>query len=86
MSIMRIILGLGFVVVGLLAVIFSRKIFFAFGRLPWAEDKLGPTGTLSLIRIIGAAFILLGFFIWTGLFDLIFGGIFRLLFGSLLNQ
>jgi hypothetical protein len=80
---MRIIIGIVFVVAGLLLVIFSRYIFDNFGRLPWAEDKLGPTGTLSLMRIVGALSILLGFFIWTGLFDIIFGGIFELLFGGL---
>jgi len=77
---MRFWIGFFTFVPGIVLIIFSRKIFENFGRIAWAEDKLGPTGTLTLLRLIGVALILFGIFIWTGLFDLIFGGIFRTLF------
>jgi hypothetical protein len=80
---MSIFWGTILVIVGTLMVIFARKIFNAFGRIPWAEEHIGPTGTLSLIRIVGIVLILVGFFLWTGLFGAIFGPILRTLFGGL---
>lgn len=80
---MRIFIGIVLVIAGLLSVIFSQKIYENFGPNRWAEEKLGGGGTVSLLRIVGAILILLGFFIWVGLFDIIFGGIFRTLFGGL---
>jgi len=80
---MQIILGLVLVAAGILLVLLSRKIYENMSAFPWAEDKIGPGGTLTLIRLVGAGAILLGFFIWVGLFDLIFGGIIRTLFGGI---
>jgi len=78
---MRILIGAVLLVAGILLVIFSQKIYNNFGPNRWAEEKLGGGGTVSLLRIVGAILILLGLFIWVGLFDLIFGGIARTLFG-----
>ena len=78
-----IIIGIILVVAGTLAVVFSRYIFENFGRFPWAEDKLGPGGTLTFIRLIGIGVILLGFGLWFGFFQYIFGGIINTLFGGL---
>lgn len=80
---MKFVIGITSLIIGVLLVIFSKYIFDNFGRVAWAEDKLGPTGTLTLIRLIGAGLILFGIFFWTGLFEIIFGGIFRTLFGGL---
>jgi len=79
---MRFFIGVVLLIAGLATVIFSQKIYENFGPSRWAEEKLGGGGTVSLLRIVGAVFILLGFFIWVGLFDLIFGGIFRSIFGG----
>ncbi len=80
---MRILIGIVLVVAGFLTVVFSQKIYNNFGAIRFAEEKLGGGGTVALLRIVGAVLILLGFFIWVGLFDLIFGGIARTLFGGL---
>lgn len=77
---MRFLIGSLLVAIGILLVIFSRKVFDNFGRIRWAEEKLGGAGTLSFIRIIGVVLTLLGFFIWVGLFDIIFGGLVRTIF------
>ena len=79
---MRIFIGAVLLVVGILTVVFSQKIYDNFGPNRWAEEKLGGGGTVALLRIVGAILILLGFFVWVGLFDLIFGGIARTLFGG----
>ena len=73
---MRILIGALLVAVGIVLVLLSRKIYQNMSAFPWAEDKLGPGGTLTLIRLVGVGAILLGFFVWVGLFDLIFGGVF----------
>jgi len=80
---MRVVVGIIAFILGILTVIFSKYIFDNFGRVAWAEDKFGPAGTLTLIRLIGAGLILFGIFFWTGLFEIIFGGIFRTIFGGL---
>lgn len=80
---MRIVIGIVLVAAGIILVLLSRKIYENMSAFPWAEDKFGPGGTLTLIRLVGLAGILLGFFIWVGLFELIFGGIFRTLFGGI---
>lgn len=82
---MRILIGVVLLVAGLLTVIFSQKIYDGFGPIKFAEEKLGGGGTVSLLRIVGAVLILLGLFIWVGLFDIIFGGIFRTIFGGYTN-
>ncbi|MFO0704661.1 MAG: hypothetical protein U0517_01635 [Candidatus Andersenbacteria bacterium] len=83
---MRILIGVILLVAGILLVIFSQKIYENFGPNRWAEEKLGGGGTVSLLRIVGAILILLGLFIWVGLFDLIFGGAIRVLFGGIKNS
>lgn len=83
---MRILIGVVLLVAGILLVVFSQKIYENFGPNRWAEEKLGGGGTVSLLRIVGAILILLGLFIWVGLFDLIFGGALRTLFGGLQNS
>lgn len=78
-----ILVGIILVIVGTLDVIFSRYIFENMSRFPWAEDKLGPAGTLTLLRLIGVGVILFGFMLWFGIFQFVFGGIINTLFGGL---
>ncbi|MFO0702467.1 MAG: hypothetical protein U0514_01105 [Candidatus Andersenbacteria bacterium] len=78
-----VLTGIILVVVGTVTVLVSRYIFENMSRVPWAEDKLGPGGTLTFIRLIGVAVILFGFMLWFGVFTYLFGGIINTLFGSL---
>jgi len=80
------IVGIILVVAGSLTVLFSQKIYENFGHLPWAEDKLGPGGTLTFIRLVGVGVIILGFMLWFGIFQFIFGGIINTLFGGLREE
>jgi hypothetical protein len=64
-------------------VLFSRYLYENFGHLQWAEAKLGPGGTLTFIRLVGIGGIVLGFMLWFGIFQFVFGGIIETLFGGL---
>jgi len=79
---MHIILGLIGIVLSFLLVIYRTQINHFIGGIAWAEQKLGPGGTYTLMVIMG----ILGFFFslmyMTDSFDLIFGGVDVSLFDS----
>ena len=52
-----------------------RTIWFfrMFGRIAWAEDKLGGGGTRFFLKILGLLIIFLGIFTISGIIDDIMG-------------
>jgi hypothetical protein len=66
---LRILLGLGIVVVGAFFVIKTRKILDFFGPISWAEQHLGGGGSALLYKVIGLLFCFVGFMVATDLWN-----------------
>ena len=69
----RIIVGLVFIGLGVVLIIYTEKFLEFFGRIAWAEEHLGSEGgTRIFYKLIGFAFIILAFGIMSGkLFSLL---------------
>lgn len=79
---MRYLLAFIGVAIGGLIVIYSEKLYNAFGPIPWAEAHLGAEGGSRLFyKLIGLAVIFVSFFYMSGILESIFLGIFGRLFG-----
>ena len=80
---MRIVFGLLGIVLSFLLLIYRTQIHHFIGGIAWAEQKLGPGGSYTLMVIVA----ILGFFFsliyMTNSFDLIFGGVEVGLFDSM---
>ncbi|MFH0928640.1 MAG: hypothetical protein V1821_04175 [bacterium] len=71
----RLIFGSFLVVLGFVMV--WRTIIFIniTGKIDWAEEKLGPGGTWSFLKIVGVIVIMLGFMFITNLIENLGGSI-----------
>lgn len=79
---MKFLLSLLAIAVGALIVIYSEKIFKAFGSIPWADKHLGTEGGSRLFyKLIGIAIILVAFLYMSGTLQDIGNAIFGRLFG-----
>jgi hypothetical protein len=69
----RVLIGIGIVLGGFMIVWKSEWILRNFGRVDWAEEHLAIQGGSRLFyKLIGLAFILLGFFVISGIwYDLL---------------
>ena len=78
---MHYLIGLGIALIGIALVIKSQWFFENFGTISWAEEHLGSSGGSRLLyKLIGLAFIFIGFLIITNLFsDFLAGTVGRLL-------
>lgn len=66
---MRILLGLLVAAFGVVLVLKSEWFMQNFGAIPWAEEHLGSSGGSRLMyKLIGLAFIFIGFLLITNLF------------------
>ncbi len=66
---MHYIIGLVVALIGVLLVIKSEWFFENFGSISWAEEHLGTSGGSRLMyKLIGLAFIFIGFLVITNLF------------------
>lgn len=63
---MTILLGLAFLVIGALAVIFAQNIWNFTGAIDFVESKF-PGNTKAFIQLVGIVLILLGILFATGL-------------------
>lgn len=71
----RIIIGLLIAAVGALMVIKSEWFYKNFGSNAWAEEHLGSSGgSRFMYKLIGFAFIFVGFTVVTNLFNAILMG------------
>jgi len=65
----RIVIGVALAGVGTYFVIRTNSILGIFGRVNWAETKIGPGGTYLFYKIMGIIFILIGFIVATNLWN-----------------
>lgn len=65
--IFRIILGLIVMVVGFLMVMRTSVVLKWFGRIPFAEQKLGSGGTHTFYKLLGILIVFIGIFIVTNI-------------------
>jgi len=70
---MEFIIGVIAVVAGAAMVIKTETLIQWFGRLPWAEDKLGPGGTRTFHKLLGLIIIFVGLTLMFGLFEGLLG-------------
>ncbi len=63
---MTILLGLGFLVVGVLLVVFAQQVWNFTGAIDFVESKF-PGNTKAFIQLTGVILILLGILFITGL-------------------
>lgn len=63
---MKYIIGLIFIGLGYLVVWKTTQIVNGFGRIAWAENKLGPGGTFTFYKLFGVGLIVFGFLVMTG--------------------
>lgn len=71
---MTILLGLGFLVVGVLLVVFAQQVWNFTGAIDFVESKF-PGNTKAFIQLTGVILILLGILFITGLGETITGPI-----------
>jgi hypothetical protein len=74
---MKYIVGLLIIAAGTFMVWRTDWMMKNFGRVAWAEQKLGNGGTWSFYKILGVGGIILALLIMTGTFTSILDFIFR---------
>ncbi len=67
--IFRILIGLVLVAIGFFFVWKTRKFMETFGRIEWADAKLGGGGTNLMYKFIGLILIFVGFMVATNLWN-----------------
>lgn len=72
---MRIVLGFIGIILSFLLIIYRVPINHFIGGIGWAERKLGPGGTYTLMILIAVALFFFSLMYMTNSFDLIFSGI-----------
>lgn len=74
---MKIIIGIGLIIIGALIIIYSNKMLEIFGRIPFFERHLGSEGGSRLgYQVIGFLGVIVGLLVMTNSF----GGIIRAIF------
>lgn len=71
----RILIGLALMGLGCLIVWRTGGFVDVLGRSAWAEDKLGPGGTISLYKFVGVGIVFIGILIAAQLHEQLLGGI-----------
>ena len=71
---MRIVIGLIGCVISILIIVKRVSIRGFMGQIDWAERKLGPGGTYTMLVIVGFLGFIFSLMYMTNSFDLIFGG------------
>lgn len=80
--ILRIVLGILGTAIGLILIIKTEWFLENFGRIEWAEQKLGTEGGTRLFyKLFGLIFIFLAFVYMAGLWDEFLNGTLGRLFG-----
>jgi len=76
----RIIIGILMMIGGFLITWKADAVYRIIGQLPIGEKMFGGGGTRFLLKLIGIAFIFVGFFVITKFHERILEGIFGRLF------
>ena len=69
----RILIGLALVLLGGAMVIRTMWFTNFFGRIPWADAKLGGGGTYTLYKFLGIILCFVGFMVATNLWNAFLG-------------
>lgn len=78
---LKVLLGLGIVVFGVLMIFKSEWFLVNFGTVAWAEEKLGSSGGTRLFyKLLGLALIFVGLLIATNMMS----GLIMAIFGRLI--
>ncbi len=70
---MRYVAGIIIILIGIICIVFTEWLLKNFGRVSWAEQKLGAEGgTRIFYKLLGMALIFVGFFFMSGrIFDIL---------------
>lgn len=79
---MRIVFGLIGVILSILLLVYRVPIKHFIGQFNWAEQKLGPGGTYTVLVLIAILGFFLSLMYMTDSFDVLYGGIGVDFFGS----
>lgn len=71
---MRIVFGLIGLILSFLLLIYRAPIKHFFGEFRWAEERLGPGGTYTVLVVVALLGFIFSLMYMTNSFDLIFGG------------
>lgn len=80
--ILRILIGIGVSLGGLLIVWKTQIMMDTVGPIEWAEKNLGGGGSRLFYKLLGIVIILVGFMVITNLFNTVVGGAVTSLFGQ----
>lgn len=75
----QIMVGIIGMIVGVLSIIYARKLVRWFGTMATAEEKLGAGGTYTAVRLIGVFVTIVSFLYMTGLLATVIQNIFKAL-------
>ncbi len=78
----QILIGLTGIAIGIILVIYARKLVEWFGTMATAERYLGYGGTYSALRIIGILLVIIFLLYGTGFLATAIRGIGNAIFGS----
>ncbi len=70
---MHIILGLIGIALSFLLIVYRSQVKHFIGNIEWAERRLGPGGTYSLLVIVAILMFFISLMYMTSSFDLFFG-------------
>lgn len=71
---MHILAGIIGAILSVLIIVYRVPIRNFMGQIAWAEAKLGPGGTYTLLLLVGVLGFLISLMVMTDSFDLIFKG------------
>ncbi|MFA5945656.1 MAG: hypothetical protein WC802_01980 [Patescibacteria group bacterium] len=80
--IIRILIGAGVSLAGLLIVWKTQIMLDSVGPIEWAEKTFGGGGSRLFYKLLGTLIILIGFLVITNLFNTIVGGAVSSVFGG----
>lgn len=82
MASMNIVIGLFFLVLSILILLYRVPIRHFLGQVEWAERMLGPGGTYTFLLALAVFLFFLSLAVMTGALDVFFGGFLKQFFGS----
>lgn len=69
--VVQILVGLIGIPLGILILVYKERIVFTFGKMDWAEQRLGAGGTYNIWVLIGLGVIIGSFLYMIGSFPLL---------------
>jgi hypothetical protein len=79
---MNIVIGIIGVILSILLIIYRAPVKHFIGNIDWAEQKLGPGGTYTLLLLLGVVGFFVSLTIMTGTLDVFLGSVGKQFFGG----